>query len=131
MYNLIHCTSNKEGFKLYKKSAWKVFGNQSSTKNSPESEQLSFDSYGIITNETDESCFHVSDISRYLQQNFKGRKQVQLTEMWELLDDHPIFPSEGYRNEIKKDLSERFGAKIEQIVSDENGKKETVIFFSL
>jgi three-Cys-motif partner protein len=131
MYNLIHCTSNKEGFKLYKKSAWKVFGNQSSTKNSPESEQLSFDSYGIITNETDESCFHVSDISRYLQQNFKGRKQVQLTEMWELLDDHPIFPSEGYRNEIKKDLSERFGAKIEQIVSDANGKKETVISFSL
>ena len=31
VYNLIHCTSNKEGFKLYKKSAWKVFGAQSST----------------------------------------------------------------------------------------------------
>ena len=31
MYNLIQCTSHKEGFKLYKKSAWKVFGAQSST----------------------------------------------------------------------------------------------------
>ena len=27
-YNLIHCTSHKEGFKLYKKSARKVFGAQ-------------------------------------------------------------------------------------------------------
>ena len=25
VYSLIHCTGNKEGFKLYKKSAWKTF----------------------------------------------------------------------------------------------------------
>lgn len=43
VYNLIHCTSDKEGFKLYKKSAWKVFGAQSSTKHSAENRQLSFD----------------------------------------------------------------------------------------
>lgn len=42
VYNLIHCTSNKEGFKLYKRSAWKVFGAQSSTKHSVENRQLSF-----------------------------------------------------------------------------------------
>jgi len=130
MYNLIHCTSHKEGFKLYKKCAWKVFGAQSSTKHSPESGQLRFDMDGIIRVETDPSCFHVSDIARYIQQNFKGRKLVPLTEMWELLEDHPIFPSEGYRNEIKNDLTRLHGAKIEQIIHAGTGKKEKVISFA-
>lgn len=130
MYNLIHCTSHKEGFKLYKKSAWKVFGAQSSTKHSPESGQLSFNFDGVITTEADESCFHVIDIAKYLQQSFKGHEKVPLDEMWSLLDDHPIFPSDEYRNEIKKDLIEGYDARIEQIVNEETGKKETVISFS-
>lgn len=66
VYNLIHCTSNKEGFKLYKKSAWKVFGAQSSTKHSVENRQLSFNLFGEIAEEEDESCLHVIDISRRL-----------------------------------------------------------------
>ncbi|MBR4747947.1 MAG: three-Cys-motif partner protein TcmP [Abditibacteriota bacterium] len=33
VYNLIHCTSNINGFRLYKESAWKTFGGKSSTKN--------------------------------------------------------------------------------------------------
>lgn len=130
VYNLIHCTSNKEGFKLYKKSAWKVFGAQSSTKHSAENRQLSFNLFGEITEEEDESCLHVIDIAKYLQHNFRGRKQVPLDEIWELLDNHPIFPSEGFRNEVKNNLSWYFDAKIEQIVSPATGKKETVISFS-
>ena len=130
VYNLIHCTSNKEGFKLYKKSAWKVFGAQSSTKHSVENRQLSFNLFGEITEEEDESCLHVIDIAKYLQRCLKGRKQVPLDEMWELLDNHPIFPSEGFRNEIKSDLTGFFDAKIEQIVNPDTGKKETVISFS-
>ena len=130
MYNLIHCTSHKEGFKLYKKSAWKVFGAQSSTKHSTESGQLRFDFDGVVTLDTDTSCFHVRDIAKYLQDNFKGRNLVPLTELWDLLDDHPIFPSEGYRNEIKKELVSDYGAKIEQIVRVETNKKEYVISFS-
>lgn len=130
VYNLLHCTSNKEGFMLYKKSAWKVFGAQSSTKHSVENRQLSFDLFGEITEEEDESCLHVIDIAKYLQRSFSGRKQVPLDEMWELLDNHPIFPSEGFRNEIKSDLTNFFDAKIEQIVNSETGKKETVISFS-
>lgn len=130
VYNLIHCTSDKEGFKLYKKSAWKVFGAQSSTKHSAENRQLSFDFFGEITEEEDESCLHVIDIAKYLQRSFRGRKQVSLDEMWELLDNHPIFPSDGFRNEIKSDLTDFFDAKIEQIVNSETGKKETVISFS-
>lgn len=130
MYNLIHCTSHREGFKLYKKSAWKVFGAQSSTKKSPDSGQLRFDENGFITTETDKSCFHVRDIAKYLQESFKGRKLVPLNEIWELLDDHPIFPSDGYRNEIKRELITTYGAKTEQIVRGEPNKKETIISFS-
>ena len=130
MYNLIHCTSNKEGFKLYKKSAWKVFGAQSSTKHSAENRQLSFNLFGEIAEEEDESCLHVIDIAKYLQRNLRGQKQMPLDEMWELLDNHPIFPSEGFRNEIKSDLTGFFDAKIEQIVNPDTGKKETVISFS-
>ena len=33
LYDLIHCTSNKEGFKLFKKCAWKTFEGKSSNKN--------------------------------------------------------------------------------------------------
>ncbi|NLV73829.1 MAG: three-Cys-motif partner protein TcmP [Chloroflexi bacterium] len=131
VYNLIHCTSNKEGFKLYKKSAWKVFGAQSSTKRSAENRQLSFDFWGEITTDGDESCLHVIDIAWYLSHSLKGRQRTPLYEMWELLDDHPIFPSEGFRNEIKHELMSCFGAKIEQITNDKTGKKETVISFSL
>ena len=65
-----------------------------------------------------------------MQDNFIGRNLVPLTELWDLLDDHPIFPSEGYRNEIKKELISDYGAKIEQIVRVETNKKEYVISFS-
>lgn len=128
VYNLIHCTSNKEGFKLYKRSAWKVFGAQSSTKRSPESRQLSFDFFSKTIE--DEACLHVIDIARYLQQSLRGCKQVPLNEIWDMLDNHPIFPSEGFRKEIKSELINVFNAKIEQIVNPDTGKKETVISFS-
>jgi len=130
VYNLIHCTSNKEGFKLYKKSAWKVFGAQSSTKHSAENRQLSFNMLGEIIDEEDETCLHVLDIAKYLQLSCRGCTQVPLEEMWELLDNHPIFPSEGFRNEVKSDLTGFFDAKIEQIANPDTGKRETVISFS-
>lgn len=129
VYNLIHCTSSKVGFRLYKKSAWKVFGAQSSTKHSAENRQLSFDFNGEIVIEEDGSCLHVVDIARYLDRSFRGRKQVPINELWELLDNHPIFPSEGFRDEVKNELKS-FGAKVEQIVHPDTGKKETVISFS-
>ena len=129
VYNLIHCTSNKVGFRLYKKSAWKVFGAQSSTKHSAENRQLSYNFDGEIVVEEDDSCLHVVDIARYLDRSFRGRKQVPLNELWELLDNHPIFPSDGFRDEVRKELK-GFGAKVEQIVNPDTGKKETVISFS-
>ena len=133
VYSLVHCTSNREGFKLYKKSAWKVFGDQSSTKKTHGEDgqlvlNLDPNVGSIVTTSTDESCFNVHDITKYLQKSFSGRKRVRLEEMWALLDEHPIFPS-SYRNQIKQELVEMYDATKEQVVDPLTGKKETVISF--
>ena len=134
VYSLIHCTGNKEGFKLYKKSAWKTFGARSSTKKSHiDNNQLTLDlsGQGFVTTSTDESCFVVTDIAKYLSKAFAGRTNVPLQELWDLLDKHPIFPSEGYRNEIRNDLKDIFGATIGVSVNPISFKKETVVSFSI
>lgn len=133
VYSLVHCTSNREGFKLYKKSAWKVFGGQSSTKKMHSDYgqltlNLDLNVSAAITTSTDESCFTIHDIAKFLQKAFSGRKDIRLDEMWELLDEHPIFPS-SYRNQIKQELVEIYGATKEQVVDPLTGKKETVISF--
>lgn len=133
VYSLIHCTGNKEGFKLYKKSAWKTFGARSSTKNSHVDKNqltLDFSGQGLVTTSTDESCFVVTDIAKYLSRAFAGRTEVPLQELWDLLDEHPIFPSEGYRTEIRNDLKNIFGATIGMAVNPRSFKKETVVSFS-
>lgn len=131
VYNMIHCTSNKEGFKLYKKSAWKVFGAQSSNRNSDESGSLTINLFTDIAEEEDDSCLNAIDIAIYLQRRLKGRKQVPLDEVWGLLDDHPIFPSGGVCKDIKKSLTDLCDATIERIVSPDTGNRKTVISFSL
>lgn len=118
VFNLIHCTSHIEGFKLYKKTAWKVFENKSSMKNTHhENEQmvLCFDDDNQdagVTSQTDEYCYYIQDIAKYVQEKFKGQKDVLLNEIWALLDIHPVFPSEGYRIEIKKILEKDYGATV-------------------
>lgn len=132
VYSLIHCTGNQEGFKLYKKSAWKTFGARSSTKTTHvDYHQLTLDltGEGLVTTSTDESCFVVTDIAKYLSRAFAGRSEVPLQELWDLLDDHPIFPSDGFRNEIKADLKNTFGAIIEVTVNPQTFKKVTVVSF--
>lgn len=134
LYSLIHCTSNEEGFKLYKKSAWKVFGGQSSIKHvKNDSSQLIMDfdsdSVGNVSTQTDESCFTVSDIAKYLNQEFAGQKDVPLNKMWSLLDLHPVFPSDGFRQEIKKKLKNIYGAQQRSEDNPETGKKEYFFTF--
>ena len=133
VYSLIHCTGSKEGFKLYKKSAWKTFGARSSTKNSHVDKNqltLDFSEQGLVTTSKDESCFVVTDIAKYLSRAFAGRTAVPLQELWDLLDEHPIFPSEGYRTEIRNDLKNIFGATIGMSVNPRSFKRETVVSFS-
>ena len=132
VYSLIHCTGNIEGYKLYKKSAWKTFGARSSTKSSHvDNHQLTLDfsGDGLVTTSTDESCFGITDIAKYLNRVFAGRTGVPLQELWDLLDQHPVFPSEGYRTEIRNDLKNIFGATITMAVNPKSGKKETIVSF--
>lgn len=115
VYDLVHCTSNVAGFRLYKSTAWKTFGDKSSTKNTHGSENLIFfdlEGSGSLKTNTDERCFYVKDIVDYLQSHFAGQTDVPFDELWHLLDEHPIFPSDGYRKSIKAELKTRYGAKI-------------------
>ena len=115
MYNLIHCTSNLKGFKLYKTTAWQTFGGKSSTKNTHGKENqiaLDFDGIGLPEITTDTYCYYVQDIAIYLQKKFNGQKDISLDSIWKALEEHPVFPSEGFRKEIKNELKTLFGAKI-------------------
>lgn len=114
LYDLVFCTSNKKGFKIFKQTAWNTFGGRSSIKRTSEDEnqtQLNFEGNGIIKTNVDENCYCVKDIADYLYMKFVGRSNVNLGELWECLDAHPVFPSDGYKNKIKKELKELYGVK--------------------
>ena len=106
VYNLIHHTGNIEGFKLFKTTAWKTFGGKSSSKNTHGNEyQLVLDfTGGELTTDTDENCYNINDIGKYLRDIFRGRDEVSFDEVYGVLDTHPVFPSDGFRHEIKREL---------------------------
>ena len=115
MYNLIHCTSNLKGFTLYKRTAWQTFGGKSSTKHTHGKEYqyaLDFDGTGSPEITTDAYCFYIQDIANYLQKKFDGQKYVPLDVIWKALEEHPVFPSDGFRKEIKQELKTLYAAKI-------------------
>lgn len=115
VYNLIHCTSNIAGFKLYKETAWKTFGGKSSTKDTHGEENqlvMDFEGRGRATTKTDEYCYYVKDIAKYLQDIFEGQQDVKLDKIWSVLDEHPIFPSDGFKPQIKKELKQNYGTTI-------------------
>ncbi len=133
MYSLIHCTSNPIGFELYKKTAWQTFSDHSSNKNTHGRENqlmIDLEGSGTITTQTDESCFTVLDIAKYIQYRFKGKRDVLLEEIYRSLESHPIFPAEGYRSQIKNYLKSDFGAEIKNVRNTDTGKKETRVTFS-
>lgn len=114
VYNLIHCCSNIEGIKLFKRVAWKTFGDKSSLKNTHGDEmQLQFNltGEGFFDSPTDEDCYFVKDIAKYIYDKYKSNNPLYLTTIYADLDEHPIFPSDGYKNEIKDELRRTYGAK--------------------
>lgn len=114
VYNLIHCCSNIEGVKLFKRVAWKTFGDKSSLKNTHGDEmQLQFNltGEGFFDSPTDEDCYFVKDIAKYIYDKYKSNNPLYLTTIYADLDEHPIFPSDGYKNEIKDELRRTYGAK--------------------
>ncbi len=115
VYNLLMCTSNINGFKLYKQSAWQTFGGKSSTKNTFGLEtqlMLDFEGNNISKTHTDSFCYYIKDIAAYIQKIFNGRSNVPLKEIWTLLDVHPIFPSDGFRSQIRDELKQNYGASV-------------------
>lgn len=107
VYNLIHVSGNIEGLKLFKKVAWKAFGDKSSLKNTHGEENqltLDFDGNGLCSTTTDDECYYVKDIAKDIFEQFGSRGSVKLSEIYQYLDEHPVFPSEGYKNEIKREL---------------------------
>lgn len=118
VYNLLHCTGSLEGFKLYKSTAWKTFGNKSSTRKpsvDPDQLTISFDgdsTFGGVTTPTDENCYFVQDIVKFIYSIFKGKTDVSIKEIWSTVDEHPVFPSDLFKNEIKNQLKKDYGCKI-------------------
>ncbi len=110
VYNLLHCTSSIVGFKLYKSTAWSTFGGKSSMKKSkvdPGQLTLDFASDSddlAMTTAKDDNCYYVQDIVKFIVGIFKGRQDVPLKEIWAAVDEHPVFPSDLYKNEIKDQL---------------------------
>lgn len=117
VYDLVHCTSHEAGFKLFKRTAWKTFGDKSSLKNRHGAEgqlTLDFSGSGSFKPAIDEYCYDLYSIASYLQYNFCEKKDVPLDKVWSILDEHPIFPPDGYRPQIKSILKNDFGAQISQ-----------------
>lgn len=117
VYDLVHCTSHEKGFKLFKSTAWKTFGDKSSTKNRHGMEGqlvLDFTGAGIVKTSVDEYCYDLNSMVLYVQEHFLGQKDVPLDEIWKLLDKHPVFPSDGYRNQIKAILRDNYHALVKR-----------------
>lgn len=115
VYDLICCTGHIEGFKLFKSTAWKVFDGYSSLKRNSNVNQMVLNFGDVNTNcktEEDDSCYSIFNIADYIQNLFRGQKDVPLKVIWKSLDSHPIFPSDGFRREIKDALKEYYKDKI-------------------
>lgn len=111
LYELIYCTRNIKGFRLFKKTAWKVFGGKSSIKNTHGREKqlcIPWENNGEVEIYSDEYCYHIEDIAKYLHDEFSGQGQVSLEDLWTKLDEHPVFPSEGFKQQIKNELKELY-----------------------
>lgn len=114
VYSLIHCSANVEGIKLYKRVTWQTFGDRSSMKNTHGGEmQLTFDSSvpGVIDTKTDEQCYCIHDIAKFIYEKYNSKDNVDLSMIYSDLDTHPVFPSDGYKNDIKMDLKNIYGVK--------------------
>lgn len=117
IYNLIHCCNNIVGHKLYKKVAWNTFGGKSSLKNTHGLEnqlQLDVTGSGIIDTATDENCYYVKDIAKYVFEKYNQQGKVDIGTIYNDLDHHPIFPSDGFKNEIKSELKTTYNASFPQ-----------------
>ncbi|MBC5648648.1 three-Cys-motif partner protein TcmP [Christensenella tenuis] len=115
VYNLIYYSKSIIGFRLFKKTAWKVSGDKSTvtvSHHNPSQFAIDFDNEGSFKLCSDKNAYSVSDIVSYIYAKYGKMKEVRLEQVYADLDNHPIFPCEGYKPEIKKLLAQLYGAKI-------------------
>ena len=130
------CTGDFALFRSFKAAAWQSL----SRKTKPISKQssavqlmLDLDSSdgGIVARQEqeapEESCFTSSDIARYLACLLQGTK-VPRAQVWSRLEVHPVFPSDGFRNPVRRELKSRYGVT-EETLELEGGLKETYYVF--
>lgn len=103
IYDLVFFTKHPKGFNLFKEMAWKTFGDKSSNQNT-HGEEICRSLFR--TPLEDRQCYCVNDIADYIVDRFKGRKSIRLEEIWKFVDEHPIFPTEGYKPKIKTALKQ-------------------------
>lgn len=123
IYNLIYFSWNIKGMILFKRTAWDIFGGQSSIKHAVASDMpgqmcLDFDT-GNVKNDVRPGVYTVYDIAKYIYNRYKDRGEVTWDEIYEHLEQHPIFPCDGYKPEIKNMLKDSFGT---------TNKRSSVIF---
>lgn len=111
VYNLIHFCKNIAGKKLFKKVAWQTFGGKSSGKKTDELEaQITLDMFMPSEFEPifvpDKSCYYIKDIAKYIFNKYSAKGTVTLDEIYGDLDYHPVFPSEGFKQDIKRALKD-------------------------
>ena len=115
IYDLVFFTKNIEGFKKFKTVAWKTFGGKSSNQNTHGKEKQIF---LFDMPPEDKNCYFVSDIADYIIDNFKGQTAVPLKKIWDFVDEHPIFPTDGYKSDIKDELKLTGRCKIHVSTAD-------------
>lgn len=107
VYNLIFCTFSIKGLVLFKKSCWKTFNDRSSSKDTHGKEDIiTFFDNGNTGAVTDQDCYNIRDVAKYVYEKYHSRKEVPLKEIYLDLDRHPVFPSDGYKTDIKNELRE-------------------------
>lgn len=85
LYDLIHCCTNIKGFVLMKKVAWKTFGDKSSLKNTHGNElqlQLDLNGDGVVDSPTDEDCYFINDIAKYIYNKYKHDNPLYLKTIY-------------------------------------------------
>lgn len=114
VYDLVFVTKNKKGHILYKKLAFKIADGQTSMMtNNVNKNQIVLDIEGY-SKDSYFINYTLEGIAQYIIDKYRiNRICISFDEIWEFLDEHPIFPSEGIKKELK-DYFKQIGYKIDR-----------------